>query len=479
MNKIIKLIQIYFFAFVVNSNAQSGTFSAVQTTGGGTTSNIRPRIALNKNSNPVLVWNKTSNKSVSSSVWNGTSFATPVTLTPMGVQADVFDWAGQEVAAIKDTVYVVYASLNGSVSNVFIQKSINGGISFSDTTRVSNIGTDKARFPTVMINGNGQPAVAFMRMMNSWAMPHYVVSNSMNGGVSFMPDVDASESVTGNDVCDCCPAAIVCNGSKQAMLFRDNDANARNIKAVFSYNNGASFDISCTPDLNNWVLMACPSSGPDGHFGTDSLYSVFATGAVSPMQVFVSASHPTSLQLGSHKVISVQTEQQNYPRIAGSKDTIGIVWEQNNKVMFTYSFSGIAGLSNQLQVNATGDNASNPDIEFANGIFHIVWQSNSGMVHYRTYTIAGTVGIQEKDRNDLRIFPNPSSTFWEIESENRLPFSKMSLVNILGQPIFTKALIPDTILNETISNHILPAGEYFLLLENKYQTFSYKLIKQN
>ena len=477
MNLIKFSLFILFVTEVTNSLAQSGSFSNVKMTGGGTSSNIRPRITLNNANYPIITWNKTSNKIVSFSAWNGTMFNTPTTLTPTGLQADVFTWAGQEIASNKDTVFIVYASLIGTESNVFIHKSINGGTSFSDTVRVSNIGTDKSRFPYVAINGNGHPVVTFMRMMSTWAMPHYAVANSMNGGASFMNDVNATSTLTGNEVCDCCPSAIVCKGNKQAVLFRDNATNQRDIKAVMSFNNGTSFDSIKKVDFNNWVLMACPSTGPDGHFGTDSLFTVFSTGATSPMKVFISATHNANLQVGSHKVISASTEMQQFPRIAGNQDTIGIVWQQNNKVMFSYSKNGVASLSNATMVNDSADLASNPDIAYANNIFHITWQSNSGMVHYRTFDMNGVTALQNFEADEISISPNPSNIAWRVNIKSQTENIYLELYDANGIKVYSKIIPSNSSMQHIIPNTQLPQGNYFLKIRSAKKSSNIKLLK--
>jgi hypothetical protein len=465
------------FVSIQFASAQSGSFSSVQMTGGGSSSNTRPRIALNNMNYPVITWNKTSNKIVSFSAWNGTSFNTPTTLTPSGLQADVFTWAGQEIASIKDTVYIVYASLIGTESNVFIHKSVDGGNTFSDSIRVSNIGTDKARFPTVAINGNGQPVVGYMRMLSTWADPKYVVCNSMNSGASFMPDVDASTSNTGNNVCDCCPATVVCKGNMQTVLFRDNDTNQRDIKSVLSYNGGTSFDTVVKVDNNNWILSACPSTGPDGHIGVDSLFTVFSTGATSPMKVFISATHPTTLQVGTHKVVSISTDMQQYPRIAGNGDTIGIVWQQSNKVMFTYSKNGVAGLSNAVMVNDSSDLSSNPDIAYANNVFHITWQSNSGMVHYRTFDMNGSTGIQNFEANEISISPNPSSSAWTISLSPQTENTDIALYDVNGKVVYSNTISSNSNSQQSISNTQLKSGNYILKIHSGKKMSTVKLVK--
>ncbi len=101
----------------------------------------------------------------------------------------------------------------------------------------------------------------------------YVVSRSTTYGTSFSADVLASG--TAGDVCDCCPASIVSSGSTAVMLFRNNVSMIRDMWAGVSTDGGLTFPGLMAVDTTNWMLMSCPSSGPDGFIIGDSLYTVF------------------------------------------------------------------------------------------------------------------------------------------------------------------------------------------------------------
>jgi Secretion system C-terminal sorting domain len=450
-------MRILFTLLIISVSFQvqaQGSFSTIDSTGGGTFSNTRPRVALNKMNHPVVTWNRTTNKTISFSAHSGSSFNTPLTLTPNGVQADVFTWAGQEMASRQDTIYVTYASINGSESNAYVQRSVNGGLTFFDTVRASNIGTNKARFPAIAVNDNGKPMVMYMRMLSSWDDPRYVVAQSMNG-VSYMPDVDASYINTGNFVCDCCPPAIVTKGNTYAALYRDNNSNQRDIRCGLSTNGGASFATTQQVDFNNWMLNACPSTGPDGHFGTDTLYTVFSSAATSPMQVYINTMHITN-HMSNDKKILASTNMQQYPRIAGALDTIGIVWEEANKIMFTYSVQGTGGLSVPVSINGV-DLGQNPDIAYANGKFHIVWQSNGGYVKYRYFDMFGAIGTEDILQNSFSIFPNPTKTTWTLQLKNQEK-AWVSLYTVLGEKVFEKEISS----GEKFPDKNLAEGFYYL-----------------
>jgi hypothetical protein len=74
--------------------------------------------------------------------------------------------------------------------------------------------------------------------------------------------------------------------------------------------------------------------------------------------------------------------QQNFPRIAGSKDTVCMVWQEltnTNDVFFTYSFANSNQLvtnTQRLNVDITGVQA-NPDVVFFNQNIYTCWQDDA------------------------------------------------------------------------------------------------------
>ena len=74
--------------------------SEINVTSTSTFGNMHPRIALTTGGIPVVLWgggNGTQPLYVAR--WNGTSFSAPVTITPMGVDPFMDNWAGPAIAA--------------------------------------------------------------------------------------------------------------------------------------------------------------------------------------------------------------------------------------------------------------------------------------------------------------------------------------------------------------------------------------------
>ncbi len=393
--------------------------SPVSVTKGAAYGNSKPKIALTRNNIPVVVWGNTATATKYVARLNGTTFATPVQINPVGVSPIVSMWEGAHMAASGDTVYVVYKTSPREVSDVYIVSSYDGGVTFGDTVSVENIDTNLSSYPTVAVTSDGDPVVAFIKYLPGWAAAKYVVVSSNDLGASFGLDVDASTLAPG-EACDCCPATLMTRGIRRILLFRNNDSDLRNIWSSVSTNGGTSFTYGGDIDLTNWNVTACPTSGPDGIIVGDSIIAVWMSRGNGFSRVYVSTSDYTSIgykdQISGNVASNVV---QNYPMIAGNLDTVGVVWQEtysgDNKCIISYSLNGASGLQGNVSTIFSDTGVSvfedkNPDIAFANGKFYIVWQDDEkGEVMFTTAAIQSTIGVEEDEVEieNVVLSPNP------------------------------------------------------------------------
>src|SRR5689334_11429468 len=68
--------------------------------------NLHPRVVTDRAGNAAIIWGKLSNHKVYFSRWSGTSFTTPVALNPSSVPVFTASWAGPDIAAHGDSIYV-------------------------------------------------------------------------------------------------------------------------------------------------------------------------------------------------------------------------------------------------------------------------------------------------------------------------------------------------------------------------------------
>lgn len=436
-------------AFSIQASAQAITWEAPITVAMGSMyNNIYPRMSLTDNEVPIVSWMNDNNNNIYTARWNGASFNMPVTINPSGVLPFIANWAGSEIASSGDTVFVTFSTDFSQTSKIYTVRSTDGGMTFQDTVRVDQIGTDVPRFPTIAVGNGGNPVVAFMRLDSGFGNAEYAVARSMNGGSSYMTAITPSLGAVGT-VCDCCPATIIANGNQHVVTYRNNDNNIRNMWASYSTDGSASYPVSSEIDETDWMIMSCPSSGPSNIISGDSLVSTW----MSNGKVYVGTTNLTTQQNGiQFQLFPMGMGTQNYPIIAGSGDTLGVVWQGSDagtpRVFFTSSVTGASGLGAVIDTltSTFSGSQTRPDLEYSNGKFHVVYSDGNGNdVKYLTGAVEQSVGLKENINPTLSISvtQNDGVSFIHIQSQLNQNASVM-VVNSLGQILFDN----ETPLNE-------------------------------
>ena len=463
------------FSFTFLSSAQSAFWNTPMNVAVGTTySNIYPRLALTSGDNPQVIWGSGGTDKIYTSRWNGSAFTTPLALNPAGVTPYLATWTGAEIASSGDTVFVVLSTEPVSnAAQVYTFRSLDGGLTFQDTVRVDQIGTDVPRFPSVAVGLNGNPIVNFMRFNSAMADPEYSIARSITGGVTYQPTINPTSVVTGF-VCDCCPAKVVTSGNKHVLLFRNDDNNIREMWGCYSTDGSATFTAAEEVDQTNWSVSSCPSSGPSGVIMGDSLVSTW----MSAGDVYISSTSLTTQQIGVHRqLFPMGTGVHNYPVIAGKGDTLAVIWQGNNgsatDIFFTYSVSGTAGLGVNIDTLTAGTSGAQtrPDIEYSNGKFHIVYADNIGTnVKYLQGTIdPASLSVNESDKaSELTIFTIQSDGKTSLSVKSAFDAeTTIQLINTAGQQVSTsKQQITKGVSTVSLPEGI-QKGIYYVVLETK------------
>ncbi|MBL4577120.1 MAG: hypothetical protein JKX74_01530, partial [Flavobacteriales bacterium] len=329
---------------------QAQTWSIQYDVSGQGFNNIRPRVALTTNNAPVVLWGDDANNIVYTASWNGNGFDPPVRVHSMATDAFTSYWAGPEIAASGDTVFIGLKIMPEDLHGVYSVRSIDGGQTCDDTVRIDDSMDSLTRFPTVAIATGGNPVFAYMKFDMNWMDPQYHVANSSDGGLTFNNDVNGSAQAPG-EVCDCCPADLQIQGDRQVLSFRNNENNLRESWAAISNDGGATFPSAKRTDSTGWVIFSCPSVGPDAVLDGDVLTSVYMSAGSGSTKVYVSESNTTSFDIDFQSRLDnwdTVTAFSNYPRIAGDGDVIATVWQNaffgNLNVYFAWSGAGAAGL---------------------------------------------------------------------------------------------------------------------------------------
>jgi len=470
---------IYFLVFLlvcIESDAQTLNWSATQAISSGSQSGYdRPRVVTTANNFPLIMWTKTSTpKSIRVSRWNGTSFSIPYDI--VSPVLEVTGFIGPEIASKGDTVYVIFLSALSPNNYIYLISSFDGGLTFSDTVRVSdNSNTYKFSMPNVIINTDGNPIVSYMTCTNSWTDWEQMVKVSSDFGNTFSSAFNVSALAPG-EPCDCCKSSLVANGNDVFLLFRNNDMDVRNSYVAKSSDGGLTFTTANDVDDANWVIGSCPSTSAQGMLSGDSIIIVRRSGANGQDKLLLSAVNSTNLQYAyNHNIDPISFGVQNFPEIAGNGDTIGVVWQDNrNSYMdcyFSYSTTGANIISGSVYMSDTNNVGSqtDPDICFTNGIFHFVYENvGTHEILYRSATFVNNTAITELDDNPVTICPNPTKEKIKISTHLK---GLVSIKNIEGKLLMQVAKKQE---NEVIDISLLPSGIYTVELQKQ----TIKFIKQ-
>ena len=377
----------------------------------GFPTSLRPRIALDNQDNPIIIFAQNANPNqLYKTKFNNNAFEPVVSLVTAAPY--VSSAAGPEIAFADDVIYISFEDEN---EGVYILKSIDGGNTFSDTVRVDNV-HNKAVLPNVNIKSDFNPLLSFTRVNSSWTQINQAVSNSIDGGQTFLPDVSAS-IITPNQPCECCFSKVVSEGNIQVSIFRNNDNNIRNFYASVSHDEGQSFSDYLEIDLLDWNLNACPDAGPDAYLKNGKLFIAYRSGSLGPNRVFVARIDLTSLSVEQVTPVDEALSSsmvQKYPDIAGDESNVGVVWMDNRSILndcfFSYSTDGFDSWSNPVYISDSSLMVQfvEPDVAYRNNKFHFVYRNqNQNIILYRTADFQNTSSLNEVvfnlDINDSKI----------------------------------------------------------------------------
>lgn len=472
MNKLFALLTFSLFSIV---GVAQNLGVAIPVADGSDFGKTRPRLVVEQDGVPVVMWGNITTNKVYTAQLDGNVFTAPVQVTPGNVEAFVENWAGPDIASNEDDVFVTFHSQPEADGFVYVVKSSDGGLTFGDTVRAENIGNDQSRFPVMAVGPDGAPTVMFMRFSGNWVDPQYVVANSPDQGISYLDDVSASALAPG-EVCDCCPGALLSEGQRQVAMFRNNDNDLRDLWVTVSTDNGAGFPTGDDVDPNNWMINSCPSSGADGYIDGDSLYTVWMSAGQGYSRVYLASVHlPTAAAGNVQEAAPVQNSNanQNYPRIAGQGDVMGVVYQEagsgNIDCYITISTDGGISFSapTRLHDDPSGTQR-NPDITYSNGQFHVVFEDvSAGSIIYRSVEIP-MVGVTEFQESLFSLLVQDHSIQVMFSSDGP---AQLSLYSALGQEISRQDVIAGT-----AEFRVNQAGVYIVRMEQGGRVSSRRLI---
>ncbi|MBD3638356.1 MAG: exo-alpha-sialidase [Crocinitomicaceae bacterium] len=385
-----------------------------------------PQIEITNDGFPAVIWTDFNANNIYFSKHNGTDFDTPVTLNPPNLDVQSYNWSGPDISIDGDNVYVVFRSLGYETGHVYMVKSTNNGTTWSDTIRVDDLPTGFGQYPDIVAL-NDTVWVTMMDHDNGGANPEYVVTRSTDGGTTWEPAV-AAGSLWAGEACDCCQPEIVANDNYVIVFFRNNLSNIRDIKAVVSFDRGATFTGQFSVDDHMWSIAGCPSIGPDARMMTaDKVLCVYRTYVSNTAKIFINeydVNNDVSVDLIEVSADASTGPLINYPQMDYRNGDLGVVWEGSGNsidVFFNASTTGASGLDPANAINITDASVSQnkPDIIIdANGKFHIVYADSDGQdIKYVQVTNSGA-GLEEMDVFHTSVYPAPATEVVTFKFDN-------------------------------------------------------------
>lgn len=341
---------------------------------------MHPRVALDQNNKPMVLWGDKNGK-VFFARWAGKEFTEPEQINPAGKQAFTEPWAGPEMVSRGDTVYVAYKEIPEDVNHIYLKHSYDGGKHFSIETQVDDSDGLISRFPTVAIDPYGHPLVSYTKYDEGYKNPRHVVAKSKDLGETFAGEA-VVKNMSGGVISDCSPPTVVQSGNGTVILYRDNLNEYRNIWAGISHNSAVSFDKGLQIDWTNWQTKDCPTQPPHGTIVSDTLYTVYASGTGDSSLVYMSKTSLFGQSSNSAPITGrfPGLTSQNFPRIANSGNAAVVTWLQsigvNMQVCMLFTNDITTGLPEKYNMVAKGvfDNA---DVTLGGGHIYVVYSDDS------------------------------------------------------------------------------------------------------
>ncbi len=480
---------ITLFSLAISAQTTDIVWSAPTPVAASSFGAASPKIGMLANGDLVAIWGKSgASPKIYFSRKVGDNFEAPVQLNTGSISPDIYGFGGLDLAVSGNKIFIVFENFG---AGIHLLRSEDGGQTFLPPTNVFTPPTgDWTTLASVTADGQGNPIVSVIRELVNETNARYIVVRSTDGGASFLPPVVASEPANGEYVCECCPSDMVVAGDSMWLVFRNNDNNLRDIWVSRSTDAGATFDTATDVDESDWVLNACPISGPRLHnIGNDSLLAVWMSGATGLGRIYAATLHGSTMEKGWQFNLAPTNANslQSFPSIAGSGDTLCLVWEESGfggnagEILYSFSTTGAAGLSTYTPAmvgEASPGNQKYPDLLFKNGVYHLIYQTGGALAYRRgPVAIVNSSTTPTPPRAGFGLLANPTSGFVQLKMQ-MTGEARFTLLNGNGQVAgsWQRTAISK---GETMRLDLplaTPGGIYFLKMEKDGLVWMEKLV---
>ncbi len=430
------------------------------------------------------------------------------------------------VAAVGDTVHVIWEDSRNGAPEIYYKRSTDGGISWGADSRLTN-NSFTSWFPSISVNGLNVHAVWFddrdgnyeiyykksqdggtswgsdIRLTNdpfasgrptvfaTDSLIHVVwgdtriggvreiyYKRSADGGNTWGPDIRLT-----NDPNDSRHASIAASGFYVHVLWIDQRDGNYEVYYKGSADGGLSWGtdtrLTITPTVSEYPLLTTSGS---------VVHVVWVDGPVNPSHLFYKHSadngitwQPDVQLTNSTTAISIS------PSLTVSDSIIHLVWQDNrngnNEIFYNQSFDAGATWGTDSSITNNFASSESPFITVSANTVHLVWQDNRDgnyEIYYKQDPTGNVVGVDEiSSVHSFSVAPNPilsgNNFVITLHSQPATGDSKIKIFNTLGVNIYTEKLESKT---QSIHCNFLPAGIYLVKISTGEKLFVQKIIIQ-
>lgn len=432
-----------------------------------------PRLALLPGGEAIVVWGKTdATPQIWCARWNGNAFETPVQIGTGGITPGLYEFGGLDVATAGQRVFVVFENFD---QGIYLARSDDGGASWQPPVTVFGTPPGMANtISAVAVDAAGNPLVSFLLQTSAETDAHVELARSTDGGLTFPASANASVPADDGQTCECCYQDILPAGNDTVFVaFRANRDNLRDMWVTRSTDGGNAFDTACDADAQDWIVSACPFSGPRlTRLGGDSLLAVWMSKGSGNLRVYASTLHGGTMikgiEIGFPGSGVAPLYNQNRPDAAGQRDTVAVVWEETGfantgqDLVCAFSTTGAGGLAANIAPLPIILAQKFPQLAYADGVFHLLFVNGTQGLAYCQGTVMAASGAGEAlvMNKAARLSPNPVGDFLRLDAGS--PAARVEIWSATGTPARAGRMEPGELFVGDLA-----AGVYFLKISGK------------
>src|SRR5437867_2432571 len=272
-----------------------------------------------------------------------------------------------QVSPEGNNTFVVWQDNSTGNEEIFLRKSLNGGITFGNITNLSNNSASYI-YPQIESFGNNTFVVW---QDNSTGNEEIFLRKSLNGGITFGNITNLSN----NNASSISPQ-IESFGNNTFVVWQDNSTGNEEIFLRKSLNGGITFG-----NITNLSNNNASSISPQIESFGNNTFVVWQDNSTGNEEIFLRKSLNGGIKFSGEKNLSNNNASSISPQIESFGNNTFVVWQDNStgneEIFLRKSLNG--GIKFSGEKNLSNNNASSisPQIEsFGNNTF-VVWQDNS------------------------------------------------------------------------------------------------------